>query len=196
MEERRQEDRFRALYAGSRRQIFAYALRRARTPEDAADVAAETFAIAWRRIDSVPEGADALVWLYATARNVLANEARRGRRRSSLVERLGATLAAHGTLVAPPDEGALLALAALRTLRKDDREVLMLSAWEGLDAAGVGRVVGCSPGAARIRLHRARRRLEEAIADLSGVGAAGKHEVVSGHREDESAAFGCAQEEA
>jgi RNA polymerase sigma-70 factor (ECF subfamily) len=33
--------------------------------EDAADVVAETFLVAWRRLDSVPGGDEARLWLYA-----------------------------------------------------------------------------------------------------------------------------------
>lgn len=195
MEDGRQE-RFRALYLWARPRIVAYALRRARTAEDAADVLAETFAIAWRRFDELPAGEDALLWLYATAGNVLSNAARGERRRSNLVERIAATLDEDEILVASPDEGALLALVALRSLGKDDREVLMLTAWEGLDATGVGSVLGCSPGAARVRILRARRRLDGLIAALSSQGIPEKHGAFTGRKEGEGAAFGRPPEEA
>jgi DNA-directed RNA polymerase specialized sigma24 family protein len=181
MDDERRE-RFRALYVSARPRILAYALRRAHNTEDAADVVAETLAIAWKRLEQVPEGDGALLWLYVTARHVLANQSRRARRRSDLVARI--------------DEAALVALAVLRDLGEEDREVLMLSGWEGLDAASVGQVLGCSPAAARIRLHRARRRLEERTADLPGERPAEKRRVVARHKEDEGAAIGRAQEEA
>ena len=59
-------------------------------------------------------------------------------------------------------------LSALAGLRPDDREVLRLAAWEGLDPREMGLVLGCSPNAAAIRLHRARRRLQEAMDDTEG----------------------------
>ncbi len=59
-------------------------------------------------------------------------------------------------------------LTALAGLRPDDREVLRLAAWEGLDPRAMGLVLGCSPNAAAIRLHRARRRLQEAMDDTEG----------------------------
>jgi RNA polymerase sigma-70 factor (ECF subfamily) len=147
MDDERRE-RFRALYVSARPRILAYALRRAHNTEDAADVVAETLAIAWKRLEQVPEGDGALLWLYVTARHVLANQSRRARRRSDLVARIGSVLASHETLVTPTDEAALVALAVLRDLGEEDREVLMLSGWEGLDAASVGQVLGCSPAAA------------------------------------------------
>lgn len=54
-------------------------------------------------------------------------------------------------------------LAALATLGTNDRELLLLVGWDGLDAAGVARALGCSGTAARARLSRARRALESAL---------------------------------
>lgn len=189
------KERFRTLYLSARPRVLAYALRRAATAQDAADVVAETFAIAWRRLDDVPEGDDALLWLYVTARHVLANEARRAQTRSNLVARIGSVLADQETTVRPIDEGAMIAIAALRALSDEDREVLMLAAWEGLDSFAIGRVLGCSPTAARIRLHRARRRLAEKVADLSGEDTREKRPVPAGHEEGEGAAISGTQEQ-
>jgi RNA polymerase sigma-70 factor (ECF subfamily) len=40
----------------------------------------------------------------------------------------------------------------------------MLVAWDGLSDKDIGTVLQCSPAAARIRLHRARTRLVDALA--------------------------------
>lgn len=160
MDEARRE-RFTALFRWTRPRVIAYVMRRTRSPEDAADAVAETFAIAWRHIDDIPQGEEALLWLYVTARGVLANEWRRSVRRSEVLARVGAALTK--TEHPPPDEGRLVAMACLQEMSPDDRELFMLSAWEGLDAAQLGRVLGCSAATARVRLHRARRRLEVAL---------------------------------
>lgn len=55
-------ERFRVLYDGTRPRVLAYALRRTASPEDAADVVAETFAIAWRRLDVIRDEVG-LIWL-------------------------------------------------------------------------------------------------------------------------------------
>jgi DNA-directed RNA polymerase specialized sigma24 family protein len=73
------EQRFAHLYRDHARGILGYALRRCPDPEDASDVVAETFLAAWRRLPEVPSGAEARLWLYGTARLVLANQ-RRGER--------------------------------------------------------------------------------------------------------------------
>jgi RNA polymerase sigma-70 factor (ECF subfamily) len=68
--------RFRRLFDDAERDLLAYALRRVDRPEDAADVVAETFLVAWRRLDDVPPGAQARLWLYGVARRQLANQRR------------------------------------------------------------------------------------------------------------------------
>ncbi|MBS1195546.1 MAG: polymerase, sigma-24 subunit, subfamily [Actinobacteria bacterium] len=156
------EERFRALFARHYPAVFRYAGRRLGR-EEAADAAAEAFTVAWRKISHVPPEPETLPWLYGVARRVVAN-AERGRHRR---ERLAARAASEA---AETHSGADPAgvLGALQGLRPDDREVLRLAAWEGLGPRELGLALGCSPNAAAIRLHRARRRLEEALDDTEG----------------------------
>ncbi len=166
MQGSRREERFRTLYDLTRPLIISYALRRARSPEDAADVVAETFTIAWRRLDSVPEGDGAVPWLLVTARHVMANMGRRAERGLGLIDRLGHELrTAVSASVGPQDEGALIARRALGRLSDRDREVILLVAWEGFSDKELSALLGCTPAAARIRLLRARSRLVDALAD-------------------------------
>ena len=104
--------------------------------------------------------------------SVLANQRRGERRRIQLAERLRGDLAGRDAPEAPSGELADLA-AAFGSLADGDREVLALEAWEGLRAWEVAAVLGCSRNAARIRLHRARRRLRAAIAASQGPGPDG-----------------------
>ncbi|MFI0352965.1 RNA polymerase sigma factor [Actinomadura sp. 9N407] len=76
--------RFEDIYASNRARILGYALRRTADPQDAADVLAETFLTAWRRLDDVPPDGQARLWLYGVARRVLANHHRGERRRTTL----------------------------------------------------------------------------------------------------------------
>jgi len=180
MEGSDREDRFRALYVSTRPLIVSYALRRARTPEDAADVVAETFAIAWRRLDSVPQGDAAVPWLVVTARHVLANMGRRTEHGRGVIDKLGNEFrGALSASVGPQDERALVAKRALDHLSDRDREIVMLVAWEGLSDKDVSTVLQCSPAAARIRLHRARTRLVDALAHEE---SAEKQISAQGHR--------------
>jgi RNA polymerase sigma-70 factor (ECF subfamily) len=151
-------ERFRRLYEASYERILGYALRRAGAAE-AHDVVAETFLTAWRRLDDVPEGEEARLWLYGVARHMLANNRRAGRRRARLTGRLRETHVLESNVMTPPDADPDVA-AAFARLPLRDRELLGLVAWEQLDPTAIGRVVGASPNAVRIRLHRARRRFK------------------------------------
>src|SRR5262245_60152071 len=86
--ERERARRFDALYQSYSADMVAYCKWRAGSVSDAQDAVAEVFMTAWRRLDDVPAGEAARVWLYATARRMLANQRRSTRRRAALVERL------------------------------------------------------------------------------------------------------------
>nr|WP_243711221.1 sigma-70 family RNA polymerase sigma factor [Actinomadura sp. KC216] len=165
------------MYTANRARILGYALRRTADPQDAADVLAETFLTAWRRLDDVPPGDQARLWLYGVARRILANHHRGERRRSALAADLGSRLRA-GLVdhLAAPDRDLADVAAAFRNLPEPDRELLSLVGWEGLDHGEIAAVLGCSRNAVRIRLHRARRRfaraLERAEADVRPLPAA------------------------
>jgi RNA polymerase sigma-70 factor (ECF subfamily) len=158
--------RFERLFDRHRRPLLGYALRRVDDPADAADVLAETFLIAWRRLAAVPSGEGERPWLLAVARRVLANQRRGAARRDGLSERLGQELAVGLPQVMPCWERDLLR-AALAQLSDDDREVVLLAGWEGLEPAQIATVLGIRGVTARSRLHRARRRLR---AELTALG--------------------------
>ena len=168
------EDRFRRMCDAHTAAVLAYALRRT-SREDAADVVAETFLVAWRRVDDVDEHG-ALPWLYAVARRVLLSQQRATRRQQAIAERVAAA--------SPETREAALGsprlLEALAALSEGDREVLMLAAWEELSSSEAAQVLGCSATAYRIRLHRARRRLRERLDSRA-------HALSSSARPEESA---------
>ncbi|MFG2004234.1 RNA polymerase sigma factor [Spirillospora sp. NPDC048911] len=164
--------RFERVYAAHQAQILGYALRRTADPQDAADVLAETFLIAWRKLDDVPAGEAAKLWLYGVARRVLANHHRGERRRSALVGDLAGQLRIDLASHRPPrPEGDRAAIAAaFGELSEGERELLSLVGWEGLDHGEIAAVLGCSRNAVRIRLYRARRRFARGL-DLHGAQA-------------------------
>lgn len=163
------DDAFEMAYRSSGTAVLGYALRRSVSREDALDVVAETFAIAWRRRTDMPaEPQEVRPWLFGIARRCLANAARSTRR----ADRLGARLAGALADAALPDPSALheiraesrLVREALEQLPADDRELVTLIAWEGLTSAGAAAVLGLSAGTARVRLHRARTRLRAVLS--------------------------------
>ena len=163
-------DLFERVYRSAGTAVLGFALRRCESRDDAFDVVAETFAIAWRRRADLPANPDEVrPWLFGIARRCVANAARS----SSRAGRLGHRLAESFAPGAVPDPAALhersadigLVRAALGELADDDRELLALVAWEGLTPAQAAGVLGLTAGAARVRLHRARTRLRTALSD-------------------------------
>jgi RNA polymerase sigma-70 factor (ECF subfamily) len=149
-----EEARLEALFCDYFSAVRSYARRRA--PESMVDdVVAETFLVAWRRIDDLPD--DVRPWLLGVARKTLSTQLRSARRRSSLVEKLSAAeLPAAFSQVDGPDTGLA---GALQRLSATDQEVLALAAWEDLRPREAAVVLGVSPAWYRVRLHRAKRRL-------------------------------------
>lgn len=152
--------RFDALFTTHQRAVLAYAMRRTPNVADAEDVTAETFAIAWRKLGAIPDD-EPLPWLYAVARRVLANHRRGSGRR----ERLAALLRVED-VPTPMRLGEDIdgpAFSALGALSPSDQELLRLVAWEELGHQQIGQVLGITPNAVAIRLHRARARYAEAL---------------------------------
>jgi RNA polymerase sigma-70 factor (ECF subfamily) len=155
------DDRFRALFVEAYPALQRYAHHRGLAGADADDLVAEVFAIAWRRLDDVPAD-DPVPWLFAAARNVWRNGLRSRHRRSALLGRLP-----RPAPEPPPPEPPGRVRAALETLHRDDQELLRLVAWDDLTPSQIAAVLGCTPGAARVRIHRARTRLATALGEVT-----------------------------
>jgi RNA polymerase sigma-70 factor (ECF subfamily) len=148
--------RWETLYSSYADQVFEYASRRVGM-DDAADVVADTFLVAGRRLGDVPE--DALPWLYGAARNVINNARRSEIRRDALRSRLANAERLENDDPAPVVEARADIVAAMRLLPALEREALVLVAWEDLDPRRAAAVIGCSAGTFAVRVHRGRRHL-------------------------------------
>jgi RNA polymerase sigma-70 factor (ECF subfamily) len=155
------ERRFREAYQAHLPSVYAYFKRRTDV-QTAQDATAETFLVAWRRIERMPEGDRALPWLYSVARRVLANQYRSQRRRARLAEKVGA-VAQEPT---PTPETIVMrnrqheeVLAALARLKPDDQELLRLAVWEELPHRLIAEALSCSRHAVDQRIYRAAKRL-------------------------------------
>lgn len=159
------ERRFERLFEATRVDILAYSLRRVSSPEEAADVLSETFLIAWRKLDALPRGDEARLWLFGVARNVLRRGATRERALRVGVERLAAELSEAVSPVVPSEEERSPRLrAALEALPEPQREAILLTAWEGLSPREIAAVTHTPVNLVRVRLHRARTRLRRELA--------------------------------
>lgn len=140
--------------------VHAYAVRRV-GHGSAGDVVAETFAVAWRRRVSVPSPVSP--WLYGVARKVISQHYRTEVRQLRLIERASSRFVPDNELFEGHVAERDLWERVLLTLDEADREALLLVAWEGLSPGEAAIVMGCSTGAFRMRLSRARRRLRRQI---------------------------------
>jgi RNA polymerase sigma-70 factor, ECF subfamily len=148
--------------------VLAYVERRARS-EVVDDIVADTFLVAWRRLDDVPT--NALPWLLGVARRTLATHYRASRRNAAVLAKLQALRPAGSA--EPLDVGSSRAAAteALAMLSEKDREAVILVAWEELTPRDAAAVIGESAVTFRVRLHRAKRRLRSEIARRTGAEA-------------------------
>lgn len=102
----------------------------------------------------------------------MANETRGSRRRLRLWGRLKDQGGGTPEPVADASDGLVeddRIASALRGLSDRDREALQLIGWEELSVKEAATVAGCSENAFAVRLHRARRRLSAALAEIDTV---------------------------
>jgi RNA polymerase sigma-70 factor (ECF subfamily) len=158
----RQDAEFDELYRRFYRPVRDYCRRRLAN-DVVDDAVAETFLTAWRHLGDVPDGEQALVWLYGVAYRVIGHEWRSAARRRRLEARLrGLRHPACAT-----DESLLtgdahrLVIDAVARLGERDAEVLLLATWEHLAATDIAAALGIAPNAAKQRLYRARRHFAE-----------------------------------
>lgn len=151
---------FAAFYRRHYGAVLAYAVRRIDDRETAREIALDVFRVAWGAYSAGPEPSRA--WLLRVARNRIGDAYRRRDRDRRLHAALEGE-AAVGT-GSTPDERVAEVLDALPAAT---REILMLTYWDGLPAADIGRLLGCSTAAVWVRLHRARAAFAAAWAEES-----------------------------
>ncbi len=165
------EGPFEAFYAAHRQAVAGYVRRRV-GDNDAGDVIAQIFLVAWRRFDAVPGPPEDRLWLFGVARRMVADHYRSSLRRLRLVQRLARTPTEPP---GPPDRFEVLRSrvdATLSDLRPGERDVLHLVLWDGLSHAEAAGRLGCSANAVELRYRRARAHFRDVFLAHSGPGAA------------------------
>ncbi len=160
------EERYNELFKAHFARVWGFVRRRTGSDADADDVTAETFAVAWRRGAELASEPDRL-WLFGVARGVLANHRRSQERRHQLHLRLAAVEPPPVAYQDAPASDRQLA-AALDELSADDRELLLLRAWDGLEVAEIAQLLRVRPATVSSRLHKARRRLQSVLERQDG----------------------------
>lgn len=150
------EESFAEFYRQHYRLILTVAQQRLNGLTHAEDVTAEVFRIAWQHHeDGKPLS---LKWAYSVLRNLMGNEYRRVRREDAFVESMGPLLTTSG--IEPEIDDALVIRAAIRDLPVADRELISMAYWEDLTNGEIASIIGVRSGTVRVRLHRARKKLE------------------------------------
>ncbi|MDJ0770733.1 MAG: sigma-70 family RNA polymerase sigma factor [Ilumatobacter sp.] len=135
---------------------------------DTAQVMSNTFEIALRRFEDIPQDAER-GWLIGVARNCCRNELRAERRRRRRLAEVASLQRIDGPSTSPISGLDLDAvLTAFRQLRPSDQEVMLLAEWHGLLGRDLAAALGVSPSAAAVRLHRARQRLRSLLDEDGG----------------------------
>ncbi len=157
-------DAFGLLFARHGPRIHGYVLRRTGDPGVAEDVTAVVFLEAWRRRAGVSlDQPSALPWLYGVAANVTRRWHRSRRRHTAALARLSGLPPRSPALVetqAQAAEEARVVLARVEALPRRERDVLVLSVWEGLSHHEIAVALGIAPGTLKSRLSRARAGLD------------------------------------
>jgi RNA polymerase sigma-70 factor (ECF subfamily) len=133
------------------------------------EVAAETFAVAYRRWGDLDPARPVRPWLYGIAANLLRHHSRKERRMLRAYARSGLDpifLQDEDESVERADaEAQKRALAAaLAELRPVEREILLLHAWADLTDAELAEAFSLPIGTVKSRLHRARERMRNRLA--------------------------------
>ncbi|WP_407320074.1 sigma-70 family RNA polymerase sigma factor [Isoptericola halotolerans] len=158
MDDAEAQERLTGLWVEHHEQVTRFVARRV-APELVDDVVSESFLVAWRRLDEVPQGAESRPWMFTVARNVLATHLRtQGRWRALNVRLEQQPEPAHeGTDEVAAERTDLR--QAWELLSDGDREVIALVAWDGLTSVEAAQVLGCRATTFSVRLARARKRL-------------------------------------
>lgn len=157
------EQRFLAAHAATHDRIYRYFRRRTDGPATAEDLTSEVFKIVWEK--SAQDRPLSIMVLFGIAKNVLRNHVRSVARAENLlgVLRREREASAPEPVSSPLEE-------ALGHLSPDDREVLLLTYWDGLSSSEISDVLNTSATAIRMRLHRARKALSNVIqAEKEGI---------------------------
>ena len=162
-------DAFGVLYDRHRDRVFRHAYRLSGNRHDAEDILSAAFLELWRRRSKVRLVEDSVLpWLLVTTTNV----ARNGRRAAFRYSKLLLSLPRGDVVDLPQSEASYAddvaetnAAVALRSLNPTDMRLVSLVVFEEYSLAAAAAILHITPGAAKTRMHRARRRMRAAITE-------------------------------
>lgn len=148
---------FNALFERTNKQISQYVFRR--ISFDVEDVVDDVYTTAWRKREVIPtDPEEALLWLYAVARKVIANKVRWKARLDRFNKLNNPLVAAEAKSGNSRDNWVQEALVSLPIIQ---REALLLVEWDGLSITDAATVLGIPRTTLTKRLHSARQIFAE-----------------------------------
>jgi len=157
---------FHGLYSRHAEEILSYGLNRS-SSDDASDMLAETFLIAWRKFDDIPNGIEAKYWLYGVARRVLHGQRRKATASNHLTNKLRQSLTRNSLDSFEETTAEQFCMEQiLHSLPELDQEIIKLSFWENLTSIEIGKVLDMPPATIRTRLARAKAKLKTEIQEV------------------------------
>jgi len=158
------DDRFTDLVEENFDDIWRYARYRCGSDADADDFVANVLAVAWRRRADMPEPPATRLWLFGVAKRVLSDQRRTSRRKNNLQTKLRLVRSEDRYEITERSDDLWVALSKLNS---DDREILLLKAWDGLAVSEMAAIFECTPNAMSLRLSKTRTKLADEIQKLS-----------------------------
>lgn len=163
----------RFLFERHGERLFSYLWRLNQDRQLSEDLAQEVFVRILRFRSGFRNGHSFTAWMYSIARNLQMDHWRKKRFESDWEEGFdvaaaGVSEAAASEVMQQKQESELLH-EALRRLSPAKREILILSRFEELPHEQIAEILGCEPGAARVRLHRALASLREVYFELTAL---------------------------
>lgn len=156
------------LFERHHARVYGYCLRMTGNRSAAEDLVQDVFMKMLKYKATFKDDSELVPWMFGIARNACLGHLRR-RALDRLPAMATAEQAAEPATEEPHDarQSELVRRALLR-LPAERREVLVLSRYEYKSYDEIARVLDCSVGAVKVRVHRAMKQLREIYLDMSG----------------------------
>ena len=162
-------DDFRKVYDANYTLLMQVVMHIVYNQEIAEDLVQEAFERFYVKNISFPTMDEAKYWLLRVSKNLALNHIRRNKREIQLVEKVkklpGETVNFFDSSKAGIEEEERRNVReAVNSLPENLRSVIQLKEYSGLDYKAIGKVLGISETNVKVRVHRARKKLEEILA--------------------------------